>query len=107
MATHADVAGRSMNGAARGQLRSRTKDVVDDFTELRKDVGKLAQAVNKVAHTEARHARARLNDAADNLRMRATQSAANLAQEVRARPVAAIGVSAAAGLLLGVLLARR
>lgn len=95
------------NGASRGALRSRATDVLDDFGELRKDVGRLAEAASKAARAEVTNAGKRLEKAGRELRTRATNGAHYAAEKVRAHPGAAIGVSLGAGLLLGMLLSRR
>lgn len=120
---------RRRNGSARGALKSRANDVLEDFQELRKDMSKLADAVGKVAQSEASHAGTRLGELSDDLRERAAESAAYLrdranesasylreranesasvmGERVRERPLAAVGVSLGIGLLLGLALARR
>ena len=95
------------NGAARGALRSRATDVLDDFSELRKDMGRLADAASKAARAEVASAGKRLEKTGRELRSRATDSAHYAAEQVRAHPGAAIGISLGAGLLIGMLLSRR
>ncbi|MGE0742794.1 MAG: YqjD family protein [Hyphomonadaceae bacterium] len=95
------------NGAARGALKSRATDVLDDFGELRKDMGRLADAANQAARAELRHAGVRLETLGRDLRTRATEGAQQAGETVRSHPMAAIGVSAGAGLLIGFLLSRR
>jgi ElaB/YqjD/DUF883 family membrane-anchored ribosome-binding protein len=95
------------NGAARNAVKARASDVLDDFTELRKDVNSLADAAGKAAKIEAKHARQRLSGVSRDLRTRATDSVDYAADTVREHPGAAVGLSLGAGLLLGLLLTRR
>lgn len=95
------------NGHARGALKARANDVLDDFSELRKDMSRLADAANKAARSEVKHAGHRLEAIGKDLRVRAREGAGYAVEQVRAHPGAAIGVSLGAGLLIGLLLARR
>jgi ElaB/YqjD/DUF883 family membrane-anchored ribosome-binding protein len=95
------------NGHARAALKSRTTDVLDDFVELRKDMSRLADAANKAARSEVKDAGKRLEGLGRDLRTRAEESAGYASEQVRTHPGAAIGISLGAGLLLGMILARR
>jgi ElaB/YqjD/DUF883 family membrane-anchored ribosome-binding protein len=95
------------NGSARHALKARANDVMDDFAELTKDVNRLAEAANKAAREEVKFAGKRLNGLSSNMRARATDSVSYATDKVREHPGAAIGISLGAGLLLGVLMARR
>lgn len=95
------------NGHARAALRSRATDVLDDFTELRKDMNKLAEAAGKAAREEVRGASKRFGTLSSDLRTRANDGASYAIGQVREHPAAAIGISLGAGLLLGALLVRR
>lgn len=95
------------NGHARSSVKARATDVLDDFAELRKDMGRLADAANKAARSEVKHAGQRLELIGKDLRTRANHGAGYAVEKVRAHPGAALGVSLGAGLLLGMLLARR
>ena len=100
------VRGRK-NGHARSALKSRTTDVLDDFTELRKDMTKLADAARKAAREEVKHAGARLEGLGRDMRTRAAEGSEYAVEQVRSHPGAAIGISLGAGLVLGMILARR
>jgi hypothetical protein len=52
MAQAFDTVRSKRNGAARDALRARATDVMDDFAELRKDVGRLADAAGKAARAK-------------------------------------------------------
>jgi len=95
------------NGAARAALKARASDVLEDFSELRKDVNRLAEAANKAARVEMKHARKRLSGLSHELSDRASQGMSYTADQVRAHPGAAIGISLGAGLLIGLLLTAR
>lgn len=95
------------NGHARGALKARANDVLDDFAELRKDVNRLADAANKAARDEVKHAGRRLGSIGKDLRTRANERAEYAVEQVRLHPAAAIGISLGAGLVAGMLLARR
>jgi ElaB/YqjD/DUF883 family membrane-anchored ribosome-binding protein len=95
------------NGHARSALKSRTNDVLDDFSTLRKDMSKLAEAANKAARSEVKHAGKRLETLGRDMRTRASDGAEYAVDQVRTHPAAAIGISLGAGLLLGMLLSRR
>lgn len=95
------------NGHARVALKARANDVLDDFVELRKDMTRLADAANKAARSEVKHAGHRLESIGKDMRTRATEGADYAAEKVRAHPGAAIGISVGAGLIVGMLLARR
>ncbi|MGQ0531803.1 MAG: glycine zipper domain-containing protein [Caulobacteraceae bacterium] len=95
------------NGDARGALRARSNDVLDDVSELRKDMGRLAEAASKAARAEVKHAGHRLEQIGKDMRTRANDSAGYVVEKVRERPGAALGISLGTGLLLGLLLARR
>lgn len=100
------VRGKS-NGAARGALKSRTEDVMDDFAELRKDVGRLYEAANNAARSEMRFAKNRIGQLTADLRDQASERAEHLGEQVRSHPYAAIGASLGVGVLLGLMLRRR
>ncbi len=106
------------NGHVRGALKSRANDVITDISELKKDVTKLAEAVGKVAKAEAvsytdrlshlrDDARERFVHLRDDARSRAEEGVTYVGDKVRARPVAAVGISVGVGMVLGALLARR
>lgn len=95
------------NGLARDALKARASDVLDDFAELRKDVSALADAAGRTARHEVNNAGTRLISVGKDLRERAATGAEYAREQVRERPGAAIGISLGAGLLIGLLLARR
>ena len=95
------------NGHARGALKARATDVLDDFVELRKDMNRLADAANKAARDEVKHAGTRLTSIGKDLRTRADDGAEYAVERVRSHPAAAVGLSLGAGLIVGLLLARR
>jgi ElaB/YqjD/DUF883 family membrane-anchored ribosome-binding protein len=95
------------NGAARGALKSRTDDVLEDFAELRKDVGRLYDAANQAARSEIRFAKNRVGQLTEDLRGQASERAEYVSEQVRLHPYAAIGASLGVGLLLGLLAKRR
>jgi len=95
------------NGHARTALKARANDVLDDFSELRKDMTRLAEAANKAARDEVKHAGHRLEAIGKDMRSRATDGAGYAIDKVRERPAAAVGISLGAGLLIGLLLSRR
>lgn len=99
--------GSRKNGQARTALRARTHDVIDDFTELRKDMGRLADAANKAARVEVKTVGHRLETLGRSVRERASEAPGYVSEKVREHPGAAIGVSLGAGLLIGMLLTRR
>jgi ElaB/YqjD/DUF883 family membrane-anchored ribosome-binding protein len=99
--------GRRNGHAARNAFKARTTDVLDDFTELRKDMSRLAHAANKAARDEMKSASRKLQDIGRDLRTRADEGAQQAVESVREHPGMAIGASLGAGLLLGFLLARR
>ncbi len=99
------VRGKS-NGAARGALKSRADDVMEDFAELRKDVGRLYDAANQAARSEMRFARSRVGQLTADLRNQASERAELLGEQVRTHPYAAIGASLGVGVLLGLMLRR-
>lgn len=99
--------GSKKNGNARGALKARASDVLDDFTELRKDMNRLADAANKAARAEVKTASQRLELIGKDVRARATDTAGRAVETVREHPAASIGITLGAGVLLGVLLARR
>ncbi|MEZ5972076.1 MAG: hypothetical protein R3C31_09745 [Hyphomonadaceae bacterium] len=95
------------NGYARSALKARTTDVLDDFAELRKDMTRLADAANKAARYEVKHAGHRLESLGKDLRTRAKDGAGFTVDRVREHPGAAIGISLGTGLLIGLLMSRR
>ncbi len=106
------------NGHARAALKARTSDVLDDFVELRKDMNRLADAANKAARDEVKHAGQRIGTIGKDVRSRATSFGTDLrgrandgveyaSETVRSHPGAAVGISLGAGLIVGLLLARR
>lgn len=95
------------NGHARGALKARATDVLDDFVELRKDMSRLAEAANKAARHEVKHAGLRLDSIGKDLRTRANERAGYAVEKVREHPGAALGITLGAGLLLGMLMSRR
>jgi len=95
------------NGAARGALKARANDVLGDFAELRKDMGRLADAASKAARTEVKTAGHRLERIGRDMRVRADDSTEYVREQVRSHPGAAIGLSLGAGLLLGMMLRLR
>ncbi len=107
MAQGFETARHKRNGAARDAVRARANDVMADFAELRKDIGRLADAAGKAARAEVKHTGARLGSIRTELGARAQNGASYVTEQVRARPAAAVGVSLGAGLLLGLLLSAR
>lgn len=95
------------NGHARGALKARAGDVLDDFAELRKDMRRLAEAANKAARAEVQTAGHKLEEMGNALRTRANDGASRAVRTVREHPGAALGLSLGAGVLLGLLLSRR
>lgn len=95
------------NGKARDALKARTTDVLDDFSELRKDIARLAEAANRAAAAEVKTAGHQLGEISKTLRTQANNGASRAAESVRKHPGAALGISLGAGVLLGVLLSRR
>lgn len=95
------------NGHARSAVRARANDVLDDFSELRKDMNRLADAANKAARAEVKHAGQRLEGIGKDMRTRAGERAEYAREKVREYPGAAVGISLGAGLLIGLLLSRR
>jgi len=95
------------NGAARGALKSRADDVMEDFAELQKDVGRLYDAANQAARSEIRFAKNRVGQLTSDLREQASERAEVLGEQVRTHPYLAIGASIGVGLLLGLLAKRR
>lgn len=95
------------NGHARGALKARANDVLEDFSELRKDMNRLAEAANKAARAEVKHAGHRLETLGKDMRVRASDGAGYAVEKVREHPGAAVGISLGAGLLLGLILSRR
>lgn len=98
----ASRAKRNGNGA----LKSRADDVLADFDELKKDVGKLAEAANKAVRREIRGAKEHLAETRHSLEQEAQGRAEALGDQVRERPLAALGIAAGAGLVIGFLLRR-
>jgi ElaB/YqjD/DUF883 family membrane-anchored ribosome-binding protein len=107
MASAMETGRGKRNGDARSELRSRATDVIDDVTELRKDLGHLAEAASKAARAEVTNAGKRIQGAGGELRTRASASAEMVADRVREHPGAAIGISVGAGVLIGLLLSAR
>lgn len=108
MAQAMDTAGRGKkNGHARGALKARATDVLDDFSELRKDMSRLAQAANKAARAEVKQAGQRLEVIGKDLRTRAGGGRDYAVEKVREHPGAALGLTLGAGLLIGLLMSRR
>lgn len=101
------VARSKRNGAARDAVRARANDVMEDFSELRKDVGRLADAASKAARDEVKHTGARLQKVRGSLKARASESAAYVGDKVREHPGASVGIAVGAGLLLGLVLSGR
>ena len=95
------------NGAARGALKARADEVLGDFSDLRKDMSRLADAAAKAARQEVRTAGQRLERIGRDLRERADDGGAYVRSQVRDHPGAAIGISLGAGLLIGLLLSAR
>lgn len=97
---------RHRNGHDRHALRSRADDVISDFSELRRDVSRLAEAATKAARSEISHAGDRIHSARENLTERARNGATYMSEKVRERPAAALGITLGAGLVIGMLLSR-
>lgn len=95
------------NGSARHALKARTEDVISDFTTLRKDVNRLANAAGEAARSEVRSTADRLQRIGGDLRARVDDGAGYVTEQVRTHPAAAVGLSLGAGLVLGLLLRRR
>ncbi|HVY83820.1 MAG TPA: hypothetical protein VG943_01700 [Caulobacterales bacterium] len=92
------------NGAAREELKSTANDVAADFAELKKDVSKLAGAIGKMAKERASDAGTQFGSLGRTLQDRATDGASQVGEQVRARPIAALGLSLGVGLLFGLAL---
>ena len=96
-----------MTTVSTDQLMSDLRAVVRDAEELlRATAGQTSAQVDELrARAEASlgAARARLQEAGDDAR----QAAREIDEQVRANPWAAVGIAAAAGLLLGMVLGRK
>ncbi|MFZ2031361.1 MAG: hypothetical protein WAU68_13695 [Vitreimonas sp.] len=105
----AQASERSVRGKSNGRdaLRSRADDVMEDFEELRKDVGRLYEAANQAARSEVRFAKNRVSQLTSDLRDQASERAEYVGEQVRTHPYLAIGASLGVGLLLGLLAKRR
>lgn len=95
------------NGHARAAVRARANDVLDDFSELRKDMTRLADAANKAAREEVKHAGQRIEVLGKDVSSRVSERTGYAREKVREYPGAAVGISLGAGLLIGLLLSRR
>lgn len=102
-----DTVRQNRNGAMPGEVRARANDVLEDFTELGKDVSKLAEAATRAARDQVTTAGARMRAASQTLSERARGSATYMGERVREHPGAAIGLTLGAGVLIGMLLSRR
>jgi ElaB/YqjD/DUF883 family membrane-anchored ribosome-binding protein len=95
------------NGAMRDKVRSRADDVLEDFNELSKDVSRLADAAAKAARAEVDTAGQRVRHFRQDIKGRAKDGMAYMNTTVREHPRAAVGITLGAGVLVGLLLARR
>ncbi|MBI3437126.1 MAG: DUF883 family protein [Proteobacteria bacterium] len=105
----AQASERSVRGKSNGReaLRSRADDVMEDFEELRKDVGRLYDAANQAARSELRFAKNRVGQLTSDLREQASERAEYFGEQIRTHPYVAIGASLGIGLLLGFVARRR
>ncbi len=93
------AASTNMNGRDR-HLRKSLRAVRDDVNTLGHDIAELAEAVRDDAGARVRHLR-------DRAESSARDTVGRLQDQVRDRPTIALGAAAGAGLLIGLLLARR
>jgi len=97
--------------AARQQLLTDLKAVIADSEELLRATagaaGERTAAVRARVEESLRVARAKLDTIDDEVLGRMKEAARTTDEYVREHPWGAVGVAAAAGLLLGVLIARR
>ena len=97
--------------AAREQLMSDLKAVVADSEELLKatagDLNEKASAARKKVQESLKAARERIETLDDEVLERIGSAAKSTDQYVREHPWGAVGIAAAAGILVGVLIARR
>jgi ElaB/YqjD/DUF883 family membrane-anchored ribosome-binding protein len=97
--------------ALKADLRQDVRNVVHDTEQLLKAAARngddgLAELRGRL-ELQLRHLRAELGDLEAGALQRARAAAQNADQTVRAHPYGAIGLAAAAGLLVGFLAARR
>jgi ElaB/YqjD/DUF883 family membrane-anchored ribosome-binding protein len=103
----AQASERVSRSKSNGQLRSRADDVVEDFEELRKDVGRLYEAASQATRSEIRFAKNRVGQLTADLRDQASERAEYVSEQVRTHPYVAIGAALGVGLLMGLLAKRR
>jgi ElaB/YqjD/DUF883 family membrane-anchored ribosome-binding protein len=89
-----------------GALKARAASVMHDVEELRKDVGRLADAASEAAEVRVRSTGRRLSRMSRKAQTRMTEGAEYVSEQVREHPGVAIGASLGAGLLIGMLLSR-
>jgi ElaB/YqjD/DUF883 family membrane-anchored ribosome-binding protein len=104
--SHEGVRGKR-NGSAREALRTTTDDVLEDFAELRRDVGKLAEAAGHAARQEIADTRERIEKLGRGVRDGAIERANFVTGKVRAHPGMALGATLGVGILLGFMLSPR
>ena len=96
---------------AREQLLSDLKSVVANSEELLKatasDLNERASAARARVEESLRAAKAKIAELDDEVLERLNSAAKSTDQYVREHPWGAVGIAAAAGLLVGVLIARR
>ncbi|MBI1188539.1 MAG: DUF883 family protein [Alphaproteobacteria bacterium] len=93
----ADTLSGKDNGA---EMKQTYRAVKNDVRDLGRDVGHLAQTVGDEAKVRAR-------DLSETVRARSEDAFASLQSQVREKPGMALGIAAGAGLLIGLLMARR
>lgn len=104
------AASSAVNGNDR-HLRKSLRAVREDIDALSHDVSQLAEAVRDDAAHRVRALRhdaaERMRSMADTARSSAGEAVSELQDRVRESPAIALGAAAGAGLLIGLLLARR
>jgi len=100
-----------MDAALTRKLKEDLQTVVTDAEELLKvtasQTGERIQQVRARAEDSLRAARLRLADAGDIVGTRARAAANDVDDQVRRHPWASVGIAAALGMLVGLLIGRR
>ncbi|MFT3729018.1 MAG: hypothetical protein QM759_14435 [Terricaulis sp.] len=91
----------------RDALRTTADDVMEDFAELRRDVGKLAEAAGHSARQQVEDTRERLERLGKGVRDSTYERVDLVTDKVRAHPGAALGATLGVGVLIGLLLSPR
>ncbi len=90
-----------------GNSQANIGDLQAEIGQLRADLSKITETLKTIVSDEARTGYARVRGAAEEAQARATRTAEAVGSEIADRPFTSVATAFGAGIVLGLLFARR